>query len=249
MKRFISGLILLTVVASTAYGSIYGWNPKRRPPFRLQDVLLRAEKLLGKDAKNRYCIGAHLTGNRAGDGKDGIWHLEYGAADGSRKYVSFDESSEEVDAYSYPPIDWRGTKNRRNGLEDVAERINKTLKELGYTERASVKDGKLKLSARTRKYRVYPETKNGAYGDHLVETIGPRHDGVIIEATVVHDVSLGRQFGSRSGPYWLSHERNYILTGENRFLQVHIRYGQNTQAATFDHKNKELMSLLIQTFG
>ncbi|MFT5525504.1 MAG: hypothetical protein ACI9HK_003474, partial [Pirellulaceae bacterium] len=42
---------------------------------------------------------------------------------------------------------------------------------------------------------------------------------------------------------------NYILTGENRFLQVHIRYGQNTQAATFDHKNKELMSLLIQTFG
>ena len=118
MRRTIIVATLLALVASTTCGRLYFWNANKRPPVTLQEALRRADKLLGDDAKNRYCISMVLYGNKKGDGKFGIWNLEYYAEDGSLKMVYID--SQTGKGYVGPgngPIDWRKKEGRRTGLE------------------------------------------------------------------------------------------------------------------------------------
>jgi hypothetical protein len=255
MKRTIIAVSMLAVVASTTCGSLYFWNANKRPPVALQEALRRADKLLGDDAKNRYCIGVMLYGNKKGDGKFGIWNLQYCTEDGPVKMVYIDSQTGKGHVELWKgSIDLFKKVGRRTGLKDIATRLNKVLKDFGYTERAAVTKNKLVLRARTRKYQVHPYIEggfgeNGGFGEDLVEVIGPKHDGVIIEAFESGNAGGEPPFFSSHdlGKYWQSNRSNHLLTGKNRYVTVDIRYGEKRKRGI--GQSSDLLGLLMRAFG
>src|SRR5687768_383066 len=85
-----AAVVAMTLASTVAVASLYSWNDAKRPPISLAEALTRAEKLLGDDAANRYCVSVSLYGDETGEGKKGAWNLLFAAADGSKKHVYID---------------------------------------------------------------------------------------------------------------------------------------------------------------
>jgi hypothetical protein len=241
MKRIVIAIVMLALFTSAAYGTTYRWNPNKRPPLSLAEALRRADKLLGDDAENRYCTGVVLYGNKSGDGKECYWNLYYSAADGSKKLVYIDHTGQgEVQIFN-GAIDWREKPGRRTGLNDIATRLNDVLKANGYEARATVKDRKLTLRARSRTFRVYRKTESGAFGDELVDVIGPKHDGFVIDAHELDHLDREAYEVFEQGPYWNVNRTNHVLTGKDRFVKVQMRYRTG--------RPRSLVIALLKAFG
>ena len=241
MKRTVTSILMFGLFASAACGTTYHWNPNKRPPVSLAEALQHADALLGDDANNRYCTGVALHGNESGDGKECGWNFYYSAADGSIKLVYVDQNGGGDVQLFNGPVDWREKPGRRTGLKDIAACLNHVLKANGYEARATVKDKKLTLHARTRTFRVYPKTESGPFGNELVDMIGPKHDGVVIEGHELDHLDREAYDFFEQGPYWCVSRSNHELTGEERFVNVQMRYGAGVPNA--------LIVSLLKAFG
>src|SRR5690606_17279573 len=102
----------------------------KRVPIPLADALKMAEKLLGEDAKNRYCVSVALYGNKEGDGKKGAWNLYYAADDGSQKQVSIHMDGEFDIKLANGPIDWNKEEGRRKELAEVKKLLQELFREM-----------------------------------------------------------------------------------------------------------------------
>jgi len=226
MRRSIVVSLLFCLAASTALGSLYSWNPKKRPPTTLADALGIAKNLLGNDAVHRYCVAARLYGSAEGDGKSGAWNLYYAAEDGSRKQVYINMSGERSVRLWNGPVDWTKHDGRRTGISDVKKRLEELFDRHKLNVDIKLNGATLSARYKTRTFRTYHETVEGQYSDILTETVGPLPNGLVIEVeespTFIrdwHDGYLG------IGPYWRFYRRLHLLTQEDKFLKVEFRYG------------------------
>jgi hypothetical protein len=234
MTRATITIALLALISVSAYAATYLWNPNKRPPITLPEALRRAEALLGEDAKQRYCIGMWLYGNKAQDGKECGWHLVYAAEDGSKKLVFIDENGNGNVEQMNGPIDWRKKEGRRTGLEDIGKRLNAVLEASDYEERAEVAANQLVLHLRTRTYRIHPKTESGEFGENLVEVIGPKSDGIVIKASVVTKPDrVAPAYGYEEGVYWYVQRRNFLLTTQGKFVKMEMLRGRDVSDGLF----------------
>lgn len=248
---------LLRMVNLPPHGDSYTWNPKKRPPIALPQALQRAEALLGEDAKQWYCIEVRLYGNKTHDGKECSWNFTYATKDGSQKRVYIHEDGEGVVERLNGAIEWlKDEEGRRTGLEDIATRLNAVLAANGYAELATVTDNKLVLRLRPRTYRIHQKTESGDFGDELVEVIGPKSDGILIEASEIilfssrmHERQTERcgysYFGSFPAYFRLTRGNkplkkitiNYLFDGETieerRFVYAEFCYGNKVSESLF----------------
>lgn len=227
MKWFAAATLLATIAVSTSFGSLYRWNTKKRVPISLREALDRAEKLLGEDAKNRYCVDVALYGNRAGDGTGGAWNLWYAAADGSTKHVfiSMDGKSE-VKVWSNP-IDWAKHEGRRTSLEDVKGRLEKLFAKHGMEATLQLDRNSLTVRYKTRVFRTYNKNDLGHYADTLTDETGPTAQGFFIRCDVISSFERGWHDGYfERGPYWQLYKRIHLMARRNSFLKVEVRYGE-----------------------
>lgn len=226
-KQTLITVTVAVLVASTSFASLFMWNPKKRVPIPLSEALKHAEDLLGDDAKNRYCTLVSLNGNEKGDGKEGAWNLIYDANDGSRKhvYISMDGTSDV--SLVHGPIDWEWgkTEGRRVSLEDVKERLTALFKEHQIDAPVVIEGDTLHCEFKTREFEIHVRQQDGTYSDQLTKIVGPLRDGFVIEAsqTNAHDRSLSYTQGS--DPYWIPHRSTYVMTKEETYLKVEIKYG------------------------
>ena len=241
MKRLLIPFVIVGLLASTAFASLYSWNPKKRVPISLRDALTKAEELLGDDAKNRYCIGVSLYGNKEGDGKGGAWNLFYAAEDGSKKqvYVNMDGQSD-VKLWN-GPIDWTEHEGRRTGLDDVKTRLEQLFKKQGIDASVEIAGEKLTCNHNTRKFQTYAQLDDGSYGEKTIETIGPQLDGFAIVAQEQKSIDRGWHDGYADGPYWRQYQRMHLMTTEETYLKVEVKYGHGC--------NYEFSNEMFRIFG
>ena len=241
MRRLLIPLVIATLLASTAFASLYIWNPKKRVPISLREALTKAEELLGEDAKNRYCIDVSLYGNEASDGKGGAWNLFYAAEDGSKKlvYISMDGRSD-VKLWN-GPIDWTKHQGRRTGLDDVKTQLEQLFKKQGIDASIEIKGQKLTCNYNTRKFQTYEQLDGGSYGEKLVETVGPKSDGFTIVAQEQKSIDLGWQDSYYGGPYWRLYRRMHLMTTPETYLKVEVKSGRGC--------NYEFSNEMFRIFG
>lgn len=216
----------MTLVSSVAWASLYAWNDAKRPPISLADALDRAEKLLGDDAANRYCVSVSLFGDETGDGKEGAWNLWYAAADGSKKLVYIDMQGESDVELWNGPIDWNKNDGRRTDLADVRRRLEQLFAKERMKAAFEVQQDRLLVTYNVREFQVYPKREDGSYADELEKFPGPADNGIWLEARIV-DKPDRRDYGYDGGPYWKWVRGTYVLTQPGRFLSIDLRYGPN----------------------
>ena len=226
MSRSIVFLAAMALVlASTiTFASLYSWNEAKRPPITLSDALARAEKLLGDDAPNRYCVSVSLFGDDTGAGKHGAWNLLFAAADGSKKHVYINMQGRSDVKLWNGPIDWNKQEGRRIDLDDVRRRLEELFKNEGIAPEIHLRDDVLLLTHRTREFQVYSELADGGYANQLQQVPGPAADGIWLKMRLTNQVDR-REYGFNEGPYWRWVRGTYFLTQPGQFLSVDFRYG------------------------
>ncbi|MEM8667444.1 MAG: hypothetical protein AAGG48_08020 [Planctomycetota bacterium] len=231
MKRRLATVILLSLVASTAFSSLYKWNPKKRVPITLREALDKADDLLREEGEDRYCIQVSLYGNKEGDGKSGAWNLYFAAEDGSLMQVAVDMDGKTQVKPFIAPIDWTRHKGRRTGLDDVKARLEQVLIDHGIDASIEQSGEKLTCSYRTREFLIYKAKEDGSYGEDPIATVGPKPDGFILEAEVQTGDSVDR--GLRNLPmcsYYSSYRHMHLLTTPESYLRVEIKSGLKCDA-------------------
>ena len=216
------GLMLLT--PTLALADVFGWEDRVRPPVSLQEALTIGEKLLGDDAKNRYCVEVSIYGNPFGAAKPGAWNLYFAAPDGSKKqvYVDMDRNSK-VTTWN-EAIDWTKDAGRRNDLKDAYVRLQALFKKEHLDVHLELKDGHLLGSYRTRKYQVYTTKDDGSYSDQLTEQVGPAADGFAFDAEIVDEGQ--KYFRFDSAPYWEEHTLEYPTSVKGKLLVARKQIGR-----------------------
>lgn len=223
MNRWFVVVTLATTCACStiAFASLYSWNDTKRPPISLADALARAEKLLGEDAVNRYCVGVGLYGDETFDGKIGKWNLYFAAADGSKKHVYIDMLGNGEVRLLHGPIDWKEKKGRRDGIADVRRRLEELFAKEHIEAQYVTQGDALIVKYHSRVFKVYPEREDGGFGNQLEDTEGPDSDGIWLSVRVVDKPIPWR---SRFG-YWRGEELTHILTQRGKFLKTETRIG------------------------
>ena len=79
----------VALMASVVLATTWSWNERLEPPD-LGAAYVKALKFLGDDARKYHCVGAHLLGNKEGDGKEGAWNFVFASKDGKRTIVAVD---------------------------------------------------------------------------------------------------------------------------------------------------------------
>ena len=77
----------VALMASVVLATTWSWNERLEPPD-LGAAYVKALKFLGDDARKYHCVGAHLLGNKEGDG--GAWNFVFASKDGKRTRVAVD---------------------------------------------------------------------------------------------------------------------------------------------------------------
>lgn len=243
MKRsYVLAAILASVLCCPlAFASLYSWNDARRPPISLREALARAEKLLGDEAPNRYCVSVALYGDETGDGKKGAWNLLFAAADGSKKHVYIDmQGNSHVTPWN-GPIDRKKNEGARKDLGDVRRRLEELFAKEGIVAEFDAQEDGLTVQHHTRTFRVHPERADGSYGEQPWEAPGPAADGVWLRLQAVDRPDRREEFGCDDGPYWRWHRGTYVLAQPGKFLAVDLRYGRKVK--------HEIISQMQQVFG
>jgi len=245
MKRILLGVLASAILASAATASLYEWNPTKRPAVSLEDALRQARELLGDDADHRYCVGAWLFGNKESDGKRGRWNLDFAAADGSIKHVTINMKGD-TDVRYHPPIDWNANKGRRSGLADVQRRINTLFTKKGIDAAAKLQNDHLSVRYKTQVFKVHSKAEDGEYGNELQDVVGPMKAGIVID---IHESDRrDRNWDTYTfGVYGNGNRAQYLLTGESRYLNVDLRYGDGLAPSPFGQD--QLILQLYQVFG
>ena len=241
MKRLLIPFVIVALLASTAVASLYSWNPKKRVPISLREALTKAEELLGDDAKNRYCIGVSLYGNKEGDGKGGAWNLFYAAEDGSKKQVYINMEGESDVKLWNGPIDWTKHDGRRTGLDDIKTRLEQLFNKQGINASIEVANDKLTCIYNTRKFQTYEQLDDGSFAEKLTEIVGPKSDGFTIVAQEQKTIDRGWHDGYDDGPYWRLYRRIHLMTTAETYLKVEVKYGHDC--------NYEFRNEMFRIFG
>ncbi len=224
-RTILAAAVAASTLASTAaLASLYSWNDAKRPPISLSDALARAEKLLGEDAANRYCVDATLYGDASGEGKEGAWNLFFAAADGSKKLVYIDMQGKSDATLWNGPIDWKKNDGRRTDLADVQRRLEELFAKEHLKASFDAHQDRLLVMYNAREFRIYPQREDGTYGKELKQIPGPAGDGIWLQMQIV-DKPDAREYGFDDGPYWKWVRGTYLLTKPGRFLAVDLRYG------------------------
>jgi hypothetical protein len=241
MRRLLIPFVIVSLLASTAVASLYSRSPKKRVPVSLRDALTKAEELLGDDAKNRYCVGVSLYGNKEGDGKGGAWNLFYAAEDGSKKHVYINMDGRSDVKLWNGPIDWTKHEGRRTGLDDVKTRLEQLFKKQGIDAAIQIEGEQLTCTYKTRDFQTYEQIDDGSYGENLIKTVGPQSDGFTIVAQIQKSIDLGWHDGYHDGPYWRLYRRTHLMTAPETYLKAEVKYG---------HKcNYEFRNEMFRIFG
>lgn len=239
---FLAGIFLASFASSVAFASLYLWNDYKRPPIRLDDALVRAEKLLANDAANYYCVGVSLYGDEGGTGKSGAWNLYFAAKDGSRKLVYVDMKGEGA----VRPFDGPGDFSKRKkpepraDLDDLRQRIDELFRTKELKPAIALKDGVLLVQLHVREFQVHPVQQNGDFAVKPETVVGPRRDGVWLRAVLSDHADFTRYAWSES-QYWRVSRGSYLTTHPNRVLVVEMRHGGETP--------QHLLESLEELFG
>jgi hypothetical protein len=231
MKRsyVLAAILALALCSPFAFASLYFWNDARRPPISLREALTRAEKLLGDEAPNRYCVAVSLYGDETGDGKKGAWNLFFTAADGSKKNVYIDMQGNSRVTLWNGPIDPKKNEGARKDLGDVRRRLEELFAKEGIAAEFDAQVDGVTVQHHTRTFRVHPERDDGSHGEELWEMPGPAADGVWLRLQIVDAPDRRVEFGCDDGPYWRWHRGTYVLTQPGKFLAVDLRYGRKVK--------------------
>lgn len=223
-----AAVAVVTLVSTIAVASLYLWNDAKRPPISLADALAKAEKLLGDDAANRYCVSVDLFGDQSGEGRGGAWNLLFAAADGSKKHVYIDmQGKGDVETWN-GPIDWKKNDGRRVDLADVRRRMEELFTREGIQAVFEAGQDRLLVTYKAREFQIYPEREDGSYAAELEKAPGPAGDGIWLQVLIV-DKPDQRAYGYDGGPYWKWVRHTYFLTQPGKFLAVDFRYGPNVK--------------------
>jgi hypothetical protein len=207
--------------------------------------LNKAEELLGDDAKDRYCIGVLLYGNKEGDGKGGAWNLFYAAEDGSKKHVYINMDGRSDVKLWNGPIDWTKHEGRRTGLDDVKTRLQQLFKKQGIDAAIEIEGEKLTCNYNTREFQTYEKLDDGSYGEKLIKTVGPKSDGFTSVALEQKSIGHGWRDGYDDGPYWRQYQRMHLITTAETYLKVEVKYGHECNYQF----SKEMFRIFGETTG
>lgn len=223
----IAPIVVITLASSIALGTLYRWNESKRPPVSLEDALVKAEKLLGDDAANYYCVSVSLFGDATGGGTEGAWNLFYAAADGSKKHVYIDMRGESDVKHWNGAIDRKLNEGRRNSLADVQRRLKALFTKEGIKAEFDVEQGSLLVKYNVRDFQVYPRLKDGGYAKELHTMPGPDADGIWLQVRIVDKPDW--RYGYRHSPYWTGTLGTYFTTTPGEYLSVEFRCGHNVK--------------------
>ena len=228
MKRLIVMVVIIALVlsATVALATSYRWNDSKRPPISLSGALARAEKLLGEDAANRYCVSVYLAGD-GGDGKLGGWNLFYAATDGSKRLVMIDmQGNSQVKPWN-GPISSKVNRDRRKDLAEVRRRLDELFAKEVMKATFTAGSDSLLVEYKTREFQVYSRRDDGSYSEKLETVRGPEADGIWIRIQQTNELEPEKEYVH--GPYWNENYDAYILTTEGKFISVDLRYGLNSK--------------------
>jgi hypothetical protein len=218
----------MTLGSTVAFASLYSWNDAKRPPISLADALAKAEKLLGDDAANRYCVSVSLYGDKTGEGKEGAWNLLFAAADGSKKHVFINMQGKcDVSAWN-GPIDWKKNDGRRADLDDVRRRLEELFAKERIKATFESHQDRFLATYKARQYQIYPQREDGSYAEELKNVPGPAGDGIWLQVQMVENPDH-REYGYDDGPYWNWLRGTYFTTQPGQFLAIDLRYGPNVK--------------------
>jgi|GEM_PF-5017787 len=257
IARTIITAALLALISIPASGHSWEWNPNKRPPVSASEALKRAEILLGEDAAQSFCFDLYLRGNDKFDGKEYIWDLYFACKDGSTIEVTIWNACEEGHLSRSEPRTYQAAeKECRTGLEDIASRLDTVLKTEGYAQRVKLNDNKLTLRLQPRTYHIHPMTESGEYSKDLVEVIGPKNDGLIIEASIISESEAGafnrlRLYGAPYY-YWSEGSCLFPLPEKGKYIKAKMQYGlamQNSASPFCEDTSRGILTKLTETFG
>ena len=221
-----AAVVAMTLASTLAVASLYSWNDAKRPPISLADALARAEKLLGEDAANRYCVSVSLYGDETGGGEEGAWNLLFAAADGSKKHVYINMQGKSDVKLWNGPIDWKKNDGRRVDLADVRRRLEELFTKEGIKADYEAQQDRLLVKYKVRDFRVYPVQEDGSYSEQLQTIPGPGGEGIWLQVQIVDKPDPAEY---ADGPYWQRLRGTYFTTTRGRFLSVDLRYGPNVK--------------------
>lgn len=235
--RFTTTNALVAIVLLAACGFSFGvtvdleWNKHIRPPVSLHEAIETAEKALGEDAENRYCVDAQLSDTATFDLKDAEWTFLFAAQDGSQKIVEVNMNREATLSNWNEAMDWEKNSVPRQDLREVETRLKDLFKEKQLDVSLDMIGDRLVGSFRTRPYRVHRQEADRAYSKELFDVVGPAHDGFSFEAEEVTGErakeALSVRYESEDHPYWLGNMEAYPTVTEGRAIVVHVRYGKD----------------------
>lgn len=223
-----AAVLAIAIPPTVALASLYFWNDAKRPPISLAEALTRAEKLLGDDAANRYCVSVSLYGDETGEGKKGAWNLLFAAADGSKKHVYIDMQGKSDVKLWNGPIDSKKNDGRRTDLADVRRRLEELFGNEGIKAEYEAEQDRLVVKYKVRDFQVYPRQEDGSYSEQLQAMPGPEGEGIWLQVQMV-DKPDPREYGYSDGPYWQWVRGSYFTTTPGRFLSIDLRYGPSVK--------------------
>ncbi len=240
MRRLLLiAVCIALLVTGTSFAELFKWRARVRPPVSLKEALDIGEKLLGDDAKKRFCIDVSIYGNPMGAPKPGAWNLLFAAEDGSKKHVYVDMDGNGNLSTWNEAIDWTNDAGRRKNLHDVQKRLE-ALFDKERLDATIDRDGERLIGRyRTRTYEIYRAEKNGAFSETLTTEVGPKNDGFTFEAQIVDEGT--DYFHFDYGPYWTEYTQLYPTTEKGKLILVRKRYGRDFK--------QELHSQIDQAFG
>ena len=117
----------------------------------------------------------------------------------------------------------------------------------GIGATATIQNDHLSVRYKTQIFKVHSKAEDGEYGTELQDVVGPRKAGIVIDIFESHERDRN-WVANRFGVYGNVDRAQYLLTGESRFLNVDLRYGDDLSPALVgggDH----LIRQLYQVFG
>lgn len=242
MRRF----FLLTAIAASfaaiagpAFGTLFKWRDRVRPPVSLKEALNIGERLLGDDAKNRFCVDVSIYGNPIGAPKPGAWNLLFAAEDGSKKHVYVDMEGNGTLSTWNEAIDWKKDAGRRKDLNDAQSRLESLFEKENLEVTLTREHGRLVGHYRTRSYAIYKPDQLGAFAEELTTEVGPKIDGFMFDAEIVDDGTDHYHFDY--GPYWTEYTQLYPTTEKGKLILVRKRLGRQIK--------QEMQMQIDQAFG
>lgn len=226
-------------IAGSAFAELFTWRDRVRPPVSLNDALDIGERLLGDDAKNRFCVDVSIYGNPMGAPKPGAWNLLFAAEDGSKKHVHVDMEGNGTLSTWNEAIDWKRDAGRRKDLDDAQSRLASLFDKENLNVSLTREQRRLLGHYRTHSYAIYKPDQLGAFSEELTTEVGPRVDGFMFDAQIIDEGTDHYHFDY--GPYWTEYTRLYPTTETRKLILVRMRLGRQIK--------QEMQMQIDQAFG